>query len=356
LLWVYLLQFFWPDPHLLGVYHDDVRFSTGLMAPQTTLWALLAWLGVIVGLVICALRRQFTLVAFGIAFYLIGHALESTILSLELYFEHRNYLPTVGAVVALVSLAARLQSRLPLLRPWLLLCFGVLVLRHLALLGSQALVWSDSYLIHMEAVNYHPRSSRALLELAQLYARNDNLAGALDLVDEATRLDATGEMLTALIKAIYYCQANTELTASHWQGLKFIQQEVSGRQFSSQFRHVARLIIEEKCDATNPVATADAFRQLIYAGGKPMATPVMLGAMVLLENHLERFELALKYAELLSQREPQNVMALQFRLYFSTRLKLVDARAAAVQELKQLRDSDELTLEEADNLELFLNE
>jgi hypothetical protein len=355
-LWIYLQQFFWPDPHLLGVYHDDFRFSTGLLAPHSTFWALLAWLCVAGGLVFCAVRRQFALVAFGIAFYLIGHALESSILSLELYFEHRNYLPAVGLVIALVSLAAWLQKQLPLLRPWLMLGFGILLLRQLFLLGSQAEIWSDSYLIHMEAVNYHPRSARARLGLAQLYARDDNLAGALELVDDATRLGGTGEMRAALIQAVYYCQANSVLPAGHWQGLKFIQQEVSGLQFSSQFRQVVRLFIDEKCGANDPLLTANAFRQLMYASGKPMATPMMLGAMVLLENHLQRYQLAMEYAELLSQKLPGSVMALQFRLYFATRLELADARATAVKELMQLRDSGQLNREETDNLELFINE
>ena len=35
-------------------------------------------------------------VAFGIAFFLGGHLLESTVLPLELYYEHRNYLPSFG--------------------------------------------------------------------------------------------------------------------------------------------------------------------------------------------------------------------------------------------------------------------
>ena len=142
----------------------------------------------------------------------------------------------------------------------------------------------------------------------------------------------------------------------YWQGLKFIQQEVSGLQFSSQFRQVVRLFIDEKCSANDPLLTANAFRQLMYASGKPMATPMMLGAMVLLENHLQRYQLAMEYAELLSQKLPGSVMALQFRLYFATRLELADARATAVKELMQLRDSGQLNREETDNLELFINE
>jgi hypothetical protein len=53
-------------------------------------------------------RNTAPLVAFGIAWFLIGHALESTVLPLEIAHEHRNYLPLFG--VLLVGAAALQQS------------------------------------------------------------------------------------------------------------------------------------------------------------------------------------------------------------------------------------------------------
>ena len=46
-------------------------------------------------------RRQAPLLSFGIAWFLVGHILESTILPLEIAHEHRNYLPLFG--VALIG-------------------------------------------------------------------------------------------------------------------------------------------------------------------------------------------------------------------------------------------------------------
>ena len=48
--------------------------------------------------------------AFGIAWFLVGHSIESTVFSLELYFEHRNYFPGVGLFLlagVLFALVAR---------------------------------------------------------------------------------------------------------------------------------------------------------------------------------------------------------------------------------------------------------
>lgn len=81
-------------PHLesFGIYHDDIAISTSLTTPPTTIFALLT-LG---ALVVAAwrMRESRPIVSFGIAWFLVGHLLESTILPLEIAHEHRNYLPT----------------------------------------------------------------------------------------------------------------------------------------------------------------------------------------------------------------------------------------------------------------------
>ncbi|WP_411879205.1 pilus assembly protein PilF [Polaromonas sp. YR568] len=98
ILWFYLGLMIAPRIAAFGLYHDDIAISTGLLSPWTTLPALLG----LAGLVWLAwrLRKSAPLAAFGIAWFLIGHALESTVLPLELAHEHRNYLPLLGVLLA----------------------------------------------------------------------------------------------------------------------------------------------------------------------------------------------------------------------------------------------------------------
>ncbi len=98
-LWFYLGLIIFPRLEAFGLYHDDIALSTSLVEPWTTFPA---WLGLI-GLVWVAwrTRRQAPLLSFGIAWFLVGHILESTILPLEIAHEHRNYLPLFG--VALIG-------------------------------------------------------------------------------------------------------------------------------------------------------------------------------------------------------------------------------------------------------------
>jgi hypothetical protein len=97
-LWFYLGLILAPRLEAFGLYHDDIALSTALFSPWTTLPALLG----LAGLVWLAwrVRTRAPLVAFGIAWFLIGHALESTVLPLEIAHEHRNYLPLLGVLLA----------------------------------------------------------------------------------------------------------------------------------------------------------------------------------------------------------------------------------------------------------------
>ena len=81
-LWFYLGLIVLPRFEAFGLYHDDISLSTGLLMPWTTLPALLGLAG-LVGIA-WHVRNRAPLLAFGIAWFLIGHSLESTVLPLEI--------------------------------------------------------------------------------------------------------------------------------------------------------------------------------------------------------------------------------------------------------------------------------
>jgi protein O-mannosyl-transferase len=88
------LELLWqPRPFTPGLLNDQVQASTSLWAPATTLPALLAVLALIIGAWL--LRRRWPALALAVLFYFVGQSLESSTVALELYFEHRNYLPAM---------------------------------------------------------------------------------------------------------------------------------------------------------------------------------------------------------------------------------------------------------------------
>lgn len=104
-IWMYLGLIFVPSNAALGLYHDDIVVSTSLFFPWTTAMSLVG-LASVVWLAWQA-RLRAPLVTFGIAWFLIGHLLESTALPLELAHEHRNYVPLFGIALAAGSLLLR---------------------------------------------------------------------------------------------------------------------------------------------------------------------------------------------------------------------------------------------------------
>jgi hypothetical protein len=173
---MYLGQLLLPVPSMTGFYHDDIAVSHGLMDPPATLGALVL-LG---GLLALAwwLRRRQPLIALGILFFFVAHSLESSILPLELMFEHRNYLASFGiflAVVVALSLALQRLRVLAAVGVALLLFLSTLTLVRAGTWGSPALLQQHMYAMH-------PGSRRLSVMQASGRAEAGDYAGALGLL------------------------------------------------------------------------------------------------------------------------------------------------------------------------------
>lgn len=105
-LFLYLHKLLLPWPSAIRLLYDDFPASASLMQPWTTLASVLALTG-LVGLAL-RLRKAAPWFAFAVFWFLAAHLLESTVLPLELVFEHRNYQAAAGVwfgVAAALSMA-----------------------------------------------------------------------------------------------------------------------------------------------------------------------------------------------------------------------------------------------------------
>jgi tetratricopeptide (TPR) repeat protein len=89
---IYLTQLFYPVVSHFSIEHD-IMVSTSLFRPWTTLPAILL-VFFLIGIGFSQIRKR-PIVAFSILFFFLNHVIESTILPLEIVFEHRNYLPSL---------------------------------------------------------------------------------------------------------------------------------------------------------------------------------------------------------------------------------------------------------------------
>lgn len=112
ILWEYLFNAFYAPGAELGPFHESRRADAPLSDPLTVA-AVIAWILAFAAAV--RWRQRYPVAAFAVLWFLAGHLLESTTVPLELYFEHRNYLPIIGPIFALCYLALQVPGRLRLI-------------------------------------------------------------------------------------------------------------------------------------------------------------------------------------------------------------------------------------------------
>lgn len=162
----YLRWVFVPDLRQLALFHDDIAPSRGLLDPITTLLSLITVVTLLV--TAFAVRRRTPLFSFGLLWFFAGQLLESTVLPLELAFEHRNYLPLFGLILGIVGTLypmAADRGRAALVKVLIVTCALLLALTT-AVRSSD---WQNELTFAQSESSHHPLSARALAELQWAY-------------------------------------------------------------------------------------------------------------------------------------------------------------------------------------------
>jgi hypothetical protein len=199
-----------PSGPALGLYADDFAVSQSVMQPTSTLFAMLGLAALIA--IALALRKRAPVVFTGIGFYFAGHVMESTIFPLEMYFEHRNYLPSAGFFLALIGAGVLLGSYLPkqatdssrrLVLGGALATFALLSIAT----AARAWVWQSWTTIVEQGVKQHPDSVRAQLDAANILWAQGKIASTRKIFDRlATSDNALSRHLGFLNLAKLECQ------------------------------------------------------------------------------------------------------------------------------------------------------
>jgi Flp pilus assembly protein TadD len=150
---LYLTLLIFPHPNRLNLDYD-FPLSHSLINPLTTLLALLAVTGILAGSVWMAKKDR--LISFCLLWYLGNLVIESSIMGLEIVFEHRTYLPSMMVILMAVILANRyLRSNL----------LKIITILSITLIFSawtyeRNTIWSNAVSLWSDAVKKSPQKVR----------------------------------------------------------------------------------------------------------------------------------------------------------------------------------------------------
>ena len=152
----YLHHIFIPNMNAFTLFHDDYVISKSLFSPWTTLPSIIGVAVLFISAFI--LRLKYPLISFAIAWFFAGHLIESTVLPLELYFEHRNYLPIFGIAFSIAIYAKKWITKFKITT--VIIVASILITNSFIVLQN-AYLWGKPLELSISWYKNHPESVRS---------------------------------------------------------------------------------------------------------------------------------------------------------------------------------------------------
>jgi len=243
----YLAKIFIPRFGVYGLYNDDFVVSTGLVHPVSTAFCL-GGLLLTLGLAF-HWRKRHPLFALGVLWYFGGQVIESSVVMLELYFEHRNYLPSAGPLLALAMSLTTFRPGTPRKLAYMAttVWFGASLIA--TSLSSQ--VWASEQKLAFTWGNTHPDSVRAQTMLAGQLYDHGQLDAAARVIDRALARYPGDAGLAE--NQVYLRCASGLLTADDLQHLKDVLRVAAWNRAAFENMETLRLLAQQqRCAALTP--------------------------------------------------------------------------------------------------------
>src|SRR5690554_4934632 len=187
----YLFHLFVPRIEGNGLYQDGYVISKGLLTPISTLISLLTLLTLFISAFL--VRNKAPIISLAILFFFAAHLMESTVIGLELYFEHRNYLAALFLLLPLAWYCVILTPRFKLLP---LIAFIILVILS-SMTWLRTNLWSNNDKLELYWVQSASDSPRAINSMAAFYMNNGQHEKANAYLEKESQRLEHSSLLTA---------------------------------------------------------------------------------------------------------------------------------------------------------------
>ena len=171
------------------MFFDDYIISKSLLNPVSTLFSCFAILVLIIGSLL--LKNKYSILSFSILWFFAGHTLESSFIPLEIYFEHRNYLPSFGIIFGLCFLTLNYIKSVSTLHIkysliFLIICYCILIT---IISFNEAKLWVTPKQQSLIWQSNHPLSQRANVYAAQTWIELNHPLKADKILKDLILLD-----------------------------------------------------------------------------------------------------------------------------------------------------------------------
>lgn len=355
ILWDYVGQLFYPEIGRMGLYHDDFAWSRAWYEPVSTLYAAIAWLVLLLTCAVLLRWESGRWLVFGISWFLVGHSVESTVLPLEMYFEHRNYFPAMGLALSLGALFAIVARRWPEPVAPMLASLGLILVLVAGLCSTQVQVWSNHSLLLLTHLNGHPRSARANIDMAQEMAVRRDLDAALVYSKKALEVSTVERSGDYEVRNLALsCIANKPVPPEMIDNLGKTDPH---RPLSSVTTLLAmvRMVQDDKCPTFDRIRFADRMAEIYLVDDfRKRGSANMYSNLAVLENALQRYDNAYAYVDQFLALSRNNTRGLLMKLHFATALGRYGDADEVIAILQDKNKRGQLNVGEQENLALYL--
>jgi len=184
ILFHFVKQIIIPNLQNLSIFQDYWTYKV-VSFNQILLSFLFLFLMLLVAL---KYQKKQPLVSYGILFFFTSHLLESTLIPLELSFEHRNYLASLGLIISIVSFLSTLKKYFWAIKPFLIL-FSIIFFSITFFRTSD---WKDQETFIVKSYSKNLKSPRAIEGYSQILIQKGEFSKVLALISQLKQMTGNG--------------------------------------------------------------------------------------------------------------------------------------------------------------------
>lgn len=235
----YIYHLLLPSYFTEGVFTDGFKHSTGLLNPFSTF---LSWI-FLLGLITLAWlkRNKWVWFSFSILFFLMAQILESSIVPLELYFEHRVYIASMFLPIPLIVFTYSMSkyTKVYLFVP----AFVCIILAGFTYMRTD--IWSNNLQLHELTMNKYPESARVRVSTAVIYENLGLMSEAMEILtntpDTIKNLELSFNINSVLCGNLKLTLDNIEELAKRISEISFTKNDLR------PFTHFIKTLLTQKC-------------------------------------------------------------------------------------------------------------